>query len=148
MGAVNRPHRFINVYERNNGAFMISYPGGKPLPNEKFDVVHYMEDEKDIFEEWLKSLRDTRGGIAVDRAVARLRTGNFGKGHFCRDGVWELVIDVGPGYRVYYALVGKTLVILLCAGTKRTQDKDIEKAVEYLRKYKEGSQNDNLNNQP
>ena len=105
----------------------------------RYEVVHYEENGHDIFEEWLKALRDTNGGIAIDRAVSRLRNGNFGKGHFCRDGVWELVIEYGPGYRVYYSIVGRTLVLLLCAGSKRTQNKDIERAVRYLRQYnKEG----------
>ena len=108
------------------------------MMGEQYEVIHYKENGRDIFEEWLQSLRDPRGGIAVDRAVARLRDGNFGKGHYCRDGVWELVIDYGPGYRVYYSIVGHTLILLLCAGSKRTQDRDIEKAVAYLEHYKEG----------
>ena len=52
---------------------------------EQYEIIHYEEDEQDILEEWLRSLRDPCGGIAVDCAVARLRGGNFVKGHFCRD---------------------------------------------------------------
>jgi len=63
-------------------------------------------------------------------SIACLEEGNFGEHRFLRDGVWELKIDVGPGYRVYYAKDGKT-VILLSAGSKRTQRQDIDRAVEY-----------------
>jgi len=51
--------------------------------------------------------------------------------------LYELRIDVGPGYRVYYAMIGKTCVLLLCGGDKRKQDSDITRAVEYLKDYKE-----------
>jgi putative addiction module killer protein len=57
--------------------------------------------------------------------------GNFGDHKFCRDGVWELRIDVGPGYRVYYAVAGSQVVLLLCGGDKRTQGADINRACEY-----------------
>jgi len=56
-----------------------------------------------------------------------------------RDGVWELRIDLGPGYRVYYAMAGKTCVLLLCGGDKRKQSSDIERAVAYWKDYKERS---------
>jgi len=58
---------------------------------------------------------------------------------FCRDGVWELKIDAGPGYRVYYVEVKKTIVLLLCAGAKRTQDRDITQAVKYWQDYQRRS---------
>jgi len=96
-----------------------------------------MEDDKDIFLEWLDSLRDVKGRIAVLRRVDRMRDGNFGVHRFCRDGVWELVVDYGPGYRVYYSMTDNALVLLLCAGSKRTQDNDIERAIAYLRRYGE-----------
>ena len=63
------------------------------------------------------------------RRVTRLESGNFGDHKFCRDGVWELRIDVGPGWRVYYALAGRRVVLLLCGGDKRAQEADIAKAV-------------------
>jgi putative addiction module killer protein len=68
---------------------------------------------------------------AVVRQVNRIEQGNFGDYKFCRDGVWELCIDVGAGYRVYYAIAGQQIVLLLCGGDKRTQDKDIERACTY-----------------
>jgi putative addiction module killer protein len=80
--------------------------------------------------EWRRKIRDTKAGISVDRRVNRIELGNFGDHKPCRDGVWELRIDVGPGYRVYYAISGAEIVLLLCGGDKRTQDADIDRACE------------------
>lgn len=102
-----------------------------------YRIVHYRENGKDIFQEWRDKLRDTRAKIAIDRTLLNVEQGNFGTHKPCYSGVWELVIDYGPGYRIYYSLIGKTIILLLCAGTKRGQQRDIDKAVEYLKKYKE-----------
>ena len=103
----------------------------------KFEIVHYCENGHDIFEEWLKFLKDKRAQSAIYRRLDRIEDGNFGEHKPCRSGVWELKIDYGAGYRVYYSIVGTTVVLLLCAGDKRTQQKDIDRAVSYLDKYKE-----------
>jgi putative addiction module killer protein len=96
------------------------------------EVHHYVNDEgKDVFLEWLKRLRDPMAKIQVVKRVNRLEQGNFGDYKFCRDGVWELRIDVGAGYRVYYAQSGSQIILLLCGGDKRTQAADIERAVKY-----------------
>ena len=104
---------------------------------EQYTVFHYERDGKDIFQEWLDNLRDMQGRTAILRRIQRIKTGNLGSNHFCRDGVWELVIDIGPGYRVYYAMSENVVVLLLCAGSKRTQQQDIDKAVEYLQEFRE-----------
>jgi len=83
------------------------------------------------FRDWLMDLSDKRVRVAVLRRIDRLMEGNFGEHRVLRDGVWELKIEVGPGYRVYYAQEGKTVILLLCAGSKRTQRQDIARAVEY-----------------
>ena len=101
------------------------------MMGEQYRVKNYTFNGRDIFREWQDALRDPRGSVAVDRAVQRVKKGNFGVHRFCRDGVWELVIDVGPGYRVYYSMIGETCVLLLCAGAKRAQNRDIERAVAY-----------------
>ena len=67
----------------------------------------------------------------VQGITGRLNHANFGDHRFCRDGVWELRIDVGAGYRVYYAMAGKEIILLLCGGDKRTQDSDIDRACEH-----------------
>jgi putative addiction module killer protein len=96
------------------------------------EIRHYLTpDGKDIVLEWLRSLRDTKARIAIDRRINRMESDNFGDHRFCRDGVWELRIDVGPGYRVYYALAGSQVVLLLAGGDKRTQDADIRRAATY-----------------
>jgi putative addiction module killer protein len=82
-------------------------------------------------------LSDKRVRVAVLRRIDRLAEGNFGEHRFCRDGVWELKIDLGPGYRVYYAQAGEKIILLLCAGSKRSQEKDIDRAVNYWNDYQE-----------
>ena len=80
-----------------------------------YEIRHYLtQSEKDLFMEWRRQLRDTKAKIAVDRRINRMELGNFGDHKFCRDGVWELRIDEGPGYRVYYAIAGTQVVLLLC----------------------------------
>jgi putative addiction module killer protein len=97
-----------------------------------YEIRHYItEDAKDVYLEWWLKLRDVKARIAVDRRVNRIELGNFGDHKFCREGVWELRVDVGTGYRVYYAIADKQIVLLLCGGDKRTQDVDIQTACKY-----------------
>jgi putative addiction module killer protein len=72
--------------------------------------------------------------------VDRLAAGNFGDCKALRGGLFELRIEWGPGYRVYYGMVGKACVLLLCGGDKRKQPSDIKRALEYLRDYRERTQ--------
>ena len=104
------------------------------------ELRHYQnyatsDEGRDVYMDWLEKLRDTTAKIAIVRRVARMEIGNFGEHKFCRDGVWELRIDVGAGYRVYYAIAGKKIVLLLCGGDKRMQDADIDRACEYWRNW-------------
>jgi putative addiction module killer protein len=93
------------------------------------EIRHFLtRSGTDLFMEWRRQLRDTKARIAIDRRVNRMELGNFGDHKPCRDGVWELRIDVGQGYRVYYAIAGDKVILLLCAGDKRTQDADIDRA--------------------
>ena len=106
---------------------------------QKYIIVHYMDDGKDIFQDWLKSLKDILAKKAIQKAVDRMEDGNLGDNRFCRDGVWEIRINVSAGYRIYYSISGQEIILLLCGGSKRTQQKDIDKAVEYLKKFKESN---------
>ena len=92
---------------------------------------------KNLFEEWLDSLRDAKAEARIAARIARLGAGNFGDCKPLKDGVWELRIDRGPGYRVYYAMSGRTCVLLLFGGDKRKQSADINRAVEYWTDYQE-----------
>ena len=92
-----------------------------------YEVRHCLTpNEKGVYTEWRKKIRNGKARLAIDRRINRIELGNFGDHKFCRDGVWELRIDVGPGYRVYYAIAGTQVVLLLCGGDKRTLDSDIE----------------------
>ena len=82
-------------------------------------------------------MKNIKAKTAIARIIKRIEKGNFGEHRPCRNSVWELVIDIGQGYRVYYSIVGNAIVLLLCAGDKRTQQKDINKAIEYLKDFKE-----------
>jgi putative addiction module killer protein len=97
-----------------------------------FQVLHYITPEgKDIIDQWLDCMRDRKALLAILKRIARLEAGNFGDHKFCRKGVWELRVDVGTGYRLYYALSGKQVILLLCGGDKRTQSADITRACMY-----------------
>lgn len=97
-----------------------------------YEILHYMaSDGHDLYANWIGKLRNTTARVAIDRRVNRVGLGNFGDHKFCRDGVWELRIDVGAGYRVYYAIAGKEIVLLLCGGDKRAQEADVAHACEY-----------------
>ena len=103
-------------------------------------IHHYrLANGQHPFRDWLMKLADTRARVAVLRRVDRLAEGNFGEHRFLEAGVWELKVDVGPGYRVYYAQEGKAIVLLLSAGSKRTQSRDIARAVEYWKDHQSRS---------
>jgi putative addiction module killer protein len=95
---------------------------------------------RDVFGEWLSELRDVRTRAKIVARIDRLSAGNFGDCKALRGGLFELRIDWGPGYRVYYAMVGKECVLFLCGGDKRKQSSDIKRALEYLRDYMERTQ--------
>jgi putative addiction module killer protein len=100
------------------------------------EIRHYLTAAgADPFQQWLNELKDLRARIVIQRRIDRIANGNFGDHKFCRDGVWELRIDFGPGYRVYYAREGGAVVILLSGGSKRTQSADINQAVRHWLDY-------------
>ena len=100
-------------------------------------VVHYVtEDGRDYFDEWLQC-QDAEIRARVQTRIDRIELGNFGDHKGVDEGVFELRIDFGPGYRVYYGLDSKTLVILLAGGTKKQQARDVKMALTHWKKYKE-----------
>ncbi len=84
--------------------------------------------QSDVFTEWLESLRDVKGRAVIARRIQRLALGNFGDQKAVGSSVYELRIDFGPGYRVYFTRRGSQLVILLCGGDKSSQARDITEA--------------------
>jgi len=84
------------------------------------------------------SLRDKVAVYRIRARLDRVELGNFGIVKSVGDGVSELKIDHGPGYRIYFAMRGKTVVLLLSGGDKSTQQKDIETAKAYWKQQKEG----------
>jgi putative addiction module killer protein len=104
------------------------------------EIRHYLTASgRDPYQEWVDKLKDRTGRVAILRQVDRVTAGNFGEHKPLQAGVWELKIDVGPGYRVYYALERTTIVLLLCGGNKRTQEADIQRAVRYWQDYQRRS---------
>jgi putative addiction module killer protein len=84
--------------------------------------------ETESFSNWLRALRDTQARARIAARVRRLAFGNPGDVRPVGEGVSELRIHHGPGYRVYYVQLGTVLIVLLCGGDKSTQEKDIETA--------------------
>lgn len=87
------------------------------------------------FTEWLTKLVDRQARARVLARLERLEAGNFGDVKFLRDGVSELRIDWGSGYRVYFGRDGRTVIVLVCGGDKRKQDADIKRAVDLWQEY-------------
>ena len=96
-------------------------------------------EKTDIFLDWLRSLRDVRAMAHIQIRIDRLALGNAGDVNSVGEGVSELRVDYGPGYRVYYAQRGKVLVVLLCGGDKRTQSSDVKMAKKLAKEFRHGT---------
>ena len=93
------------------------------------ELVRYQrEDGVEPFSDWLNALRDKRAQARVRVRLLRVEAGNFGDCEPVGDGVSELRVHEGPGYRVYFGRHGRAVVVLLCGGDKSTQAADIERA--------------------
>ena len=104
-------------------------------------VVLRTEDGVEPFTKWLGDLRDKE---AVARIRARLnvvRRGSFGQCEFVGEGVSELKIDYGPGYRIYFGRKGNTIVVIISGGDKSTQSADVERAKALWEKHKDDIEN-------
>jgi putative addiction module killer protein len=100
-------------------------------------VEHYLTaGGRDPFQDWLKRLRDLEGRARINLRIDRIEEkGQFGKTRHVGEGVYELKMDFGPGYRVYFGRDGETVVVLLGGGDKSTQERDIQAAIERWRDY-------------
>ncbi|MBI5100490.1 MAG: type II toxin-antitoxin system RelE/ParE family toxin [Nitrospirae bacterium] len=93
--------------------------------------------QTEIYAKWFNALRDRQARVRIDIRIRRLSIGNFGDVKPVGEGVSELRIDHGPGYRVYFVQRDQELVILLAGGDKRTQAADIKTAIQLSRALKE-----------
>jgi putative addiction module killer protein len=98
--------------------------------------TYVASDGRSPFDDWLVGLRDVAARARVRARLARVQAGNFGDCKSLRDGVMELRIDFGPGYRVYFSRQGPVLVLLLCGSDKSDQDRAIREAVKFLDDWK------------
>ena len=95
--------------------------------------------QTEAFSNWLRKLRDLKALARIQIRIRRLSLGNFGDVKLVGDGISELRIDYGPGYRVYFQRTGGLLVLLLIGGTKSTQQSDIAKAKKLAKEAKNGT---------
>lgn len=92
--------------------------------------------KSETFEKWFKGLRDKQAQARINVRIRRLSLGNPGDVKPVGAGVSEMRIDYGPGYRVYYQQRGQVVALLLCGGDKRSQARDIQRAIEIAQEWK------------
>ena len=96
---------------------------------------YFTANGRDVFGGWLNGLKDKRTKAKIAARIDRLSYGAFGDCKALRGGLFELRINWGPGYRVYYAIIGKTCVLLLAGGDKSRQSSDVKRALKNLEDY-------------
>ncbi|MCA0325333.1 MAG: type II toxin-antitoxin system RelE/ParE family toxin [Proteobacteria bacterium] len=94
-------------------------------------------EQTEVYRDWINALKDGVGRAKIQVRIDRLTHGNPGSHRHLTEGVSELKIDFGPGYRVYYTQRGDRLILLLVGGDKSSQSKDIERAIGLARAYEE-----------
>lgn len=92
--------------------------------------MNYEIHTTEVFDKWSAKLKDRQAAMAIALRLARVANGNFSDTKIIGEGVSELRIFVGPGYRIYYTIRNNEIVILLCGGDKSTQQNDIKQAKE------------------
>lgn len=97
--------------------------------------IYSTETGKEPFTEWLENLNDLKAKGKIRARLNRVRLGNLSDFKAVGEGVFELRINFGPGYRVYFGRMGKKLVIILAGGDKSSQNRDIQKAKQYWLEY-------------
>lgn len=95
-----------------------------------YNLCMYSVQQTQKFSQWLTKLKDMRARITIVCRIERAQSGNLGDVKSVGESVYEMRIDMGPGYRLYYTMRGDEIIILLVGGDKSTQQRDIEKAIE------------------
>ena len=99
-----------------------------------YNIMMIYEIEKtEVFDKWLRKLKDRKAVLAIVARLDRAIAGNFGDVSPVGDGISEMRIFIGPGYRLYYTIRKQTIILMLCGGNKSTQVKDIKKAKKILK---------------
>ena len=98
--------------------------------------IYQTSDGKVPFVKWFNSIKDQKTRAKIKTRLDRAEEGNLGEYRSVGQGVFELKINFGPGYRIYYGLEGDEIIIILCGGDKSTQQKDVLKAQQYWADYK------------
>ncbi len=104
--------------------------------NGSFEIREYVENGRSPYAEWFGGLEKVTAA-RVSTYVRRIAAGNFGAAKALQEGVFEIRMDFGPGYRVYYGREGRTVIILLGGGSKRRQEADIAAAVQRWKRLKQ-----------
>lgn len=108
-----------------------------------YTIEYYVTESGGIpFKDWLEGMRDVAGRAKVRVRLDRARLGNLGDHRSVGEGVSELRIDFGPGYRVYFGLAGERMILLLLGGDKGSQEKDIVRAKEFWRDHQRRNRHD------
>lgn len=97
----------------------------------------YTRDGREPFTEWFRTIRDRTTRRRINSRLHSVKSGNLGDVRAVGEGVQELRLHFGEGYRIYFREVGNTIILLLCGGDKSSQSRDIERAKTYWREYKE-----------
>ncbi len=100
-------------------------------------VIYQTETGKRPFDDWLKGLKDIKARARIRSRLDRVELGQYGDYKPVGEGVYELRLFFGPGYRTYFAEDGNTLVLLLCGGDKGSQERDVRRAHAYWQDYRE-----------
>ncbi|MCH8293382.1 type II toxin-antitoxin system RelE/ParE family toxin [Candidatus Poribacteria bacterium] len=104
--------------------------------------VYQDQQGKEPFTEWINSVKDRRTRARIDSRLDRLQDGNFGDWKSLGGGLFEMRLQFGSGYRVYYGREGENIIILLTGGDKGSQTRDIQKARQHWQDYQRRKQNE------
>jgi putative addiction module killer protein len=89
----------------------------------------------ELFDQWLRDLRNRTARAKITGRIDRLSQGNPGHVRAVGEGISEMKVDTGPGYRIYYKQTGKTIIVILCGGDKSSQESDIRKAKQIAARF-------------
>lgn len=111
---------------------------------EKQIILYDLQNGKEPFDIWLSSIKDKTTRAKIKTSILRLSVGNYGDCKRLSNNISELRLHFGSGYRIYFSDLNKIIILLLCGGDKSAQSKDIEKATNYLKDYKERNNDKNI----